>query len=99
MKMIINNMNSIISWKHVRDFVTDKYGNRTFKTKGGCTVCCIRFPDDEHSMKSYMGIAYCSEFDVYNKSIGRKHSLTAAIANYDRTTRSNIWKMYKKECK
>ena len=40
------------------------------------------------------GVAFCHPNDNFNKEIGRKTSLRAAVSEMDRETRADIWFAY-----
>ena len=62
------------------------------RTKGN-TICCIN--------GTFVGDANCFINDQFNKSVGRKISLTRALQRYpfSKEDRKLIWKEYFKHCK
>ena len=97
----------LIKWMHDREKIVRYKEGFPRKplllalTKGGGTVCeiieIIRHADGGHHKKrTGMGIAECSDEDVYCKEIGRKLSLGRALkhAGFDRNTRQIFWNVY-----
>jgi len=61
----------------------ESYDNRRI------TLCVV---EDEN--RTFVGQAICNPKDQYNKSIGRKVSLTDAISGLDKQARTSVWKEY-----
>lgn len=99
MKVTINDKEYSIYWKHLR-LVEENEENGTTKLipTGGTTLCRItQLKENEADEDIYFeGFAFCSEKDVYCKSIGRKHSLTRALfaMQLPKDIRRNIWNNY-----
>lgn len=61
------------------------------KSYTGTTRCFFQRGDDV----ILESVAYCSESDKFNKSVGRKVSLTKALKQFsDKDFRKEVWKSY-----
>ena len=62
----------------------------------GYTTCVIKLGTREAPEGEFVGEAYCSKLDVFNKEVGRKIALARALNNakFDRNVRKQIWQTY-----
>ena len=56
----------------------------------GYTHCFISKDDKAE----FMGVAWCSTQDQFNKATGRKVALTRALKPFDKETRTRFWNAY-----
>lgn len=47
----------------------------------------------------YMGAAFCSPHDNFDRRIGRKLAFTRAIADFPREQRRELWREFLQKCK
>lgn len=102
MKINYNDQLYIINWKHGRKHFISSTGEQITETKGGITTCTIYKGKKSDPNNGIIAKAksYCNETDVYNRSIGRKVSLTYALkACPNKVFRKTVWDIYNKECK
>ena len=85
---IINNQPVMITFTHSGEDNSCVWFERGVK---GYTSCILR---DDHGNEIARGAATCAWEDRFNKSIGRRLSLTRAIQGFDRPTRTKIWQTY-----
>ena len=60
----------------------------------GFTDCLMFNKETGLEEPEIIGRAYCSELDTFNKSVGRKMSLTRAIQGFTKDERTEIWGKY-----
>ena len=81
--MIVKEFNKKVKWEHLQN-----------KKDQAITRCLIINLDDKNEEIEYLGEAKCMSTDTIDRRIGRKESLTKAIATFDRQDRLVYWKKF-----
>lgn len=83
-----------IYFKHNKDewgFITANRNGKEFLTPyKGVTTCYIKRGEETIAEAS----GFCGQTDKFNKSVGRKVSLTKALHGFDKEFRTNVWNLY-----
>lgn len=86
-----------LKWFHQPDrtetLISFQDGKKVETPVKGVTTCSVFMIDGSEPLE-YLGQAYCSVKDEYNKEKGRKISLTKAVENLPKETRKIIWEGY-----
>lgn len=65
------------------EWKNDSIGNFFLSANGGKTTVSIKLPDSDVEL---YGEVYCSEDELYNKSVGLKKAIAIALSTLEKTT-------------
>ena len=91
MKVIVEGQTCIVKWEH-RHQERVQYSSFLSKNVNGETLCSFESPKMD-----LQGRAFCLLEDQYEKNVGRKKSMTRALAVLNRPIRKLFWKAYQEE--